>query len=64
MPIYTYRCEKCGHKWDDLRPVRRKDDPAKCPECGGAGVCEVSFRGHIQTKRSPFKSGAKFWGDK
>lgn len=34
MPIYEYRCRKCGHEFETLqrigaRPLR------KCPECSG-----------------------------
>ena len=33
MPLYDYRCEKCGH----FRAMRRMTEcgaPAPCPECG------------------------------
>ncbi len=33
MPTYEYRCESCGHQYEEFQsikdPVRRK-----CPECG------------------------------
>jgi putative FmdB family regulatory protein len=34
MPIYEYRCESCGDKFEKL--VRRSDDAleAGCPACG------------------------------
>ena len=34
MPIYTYICEKCGHKFDYFTQVI--DDPIKpvCEKCG------------------------------
>ena len=34
MPIYEYRCEDCGNKFEKL--VRRSDDTASiaCPSCG------------------------------
>lgn len=33
MPIYEYRCQKCGH---DLEVMQKISDPApvKCPSCG------------------------------
>ncbi len=33
MPIFDYRCGKCGHSFDALQKL---DEPAlkKCPECG------------------------------
>ena len=33
MPIYEYKCRKCGHTFDHL--ARKLSDTAeKCPECG------------------------------
>lgn len=32
MPLYDYRCEKCGHKQEHL--VKRDEvDSKKCPKC-------------------------------
>lgn len=33
MPIYVYRCPRCGTETDHRRPVGRRDDPARCPVC-------------------------------
>ena len=34
MPIYTYRCEKCGAQEEHLQKV--DDEPVEtCQECGG-----------------------------
>ncbi len=34
MPIYVYRCEKCGLQFEKFQHF--DDDPIKvCPECGG-----------------------------
>ncbi|HHO67884.1 MAG TPA: zinc ribbon domain-containing protein [Gammaproteobacteria bacterium] len=33
MPIYEYRCRKCGHEFEKLQKI--SDEPLKtCPECG------------------------------
>ena len=32
MPIYEYRCEDCGSKFEKL--VRRSGDKVECPSCG------------------------------
>jgi len=33
MPIYEYRCQKCGHIFEEF--VRFGDEPElKCPRCG------------------------------
>ncbi len=34
MPIYEYKCKKCGHRFEK---IQKFSDPLvkKCPECGG-----------------------------
>jgi putative FmdB family regulatory protein len=40
MPIYEYRCETCGHLYEEF--VRFGEDPdLKCPECGGLEASKV-----------------------
>jgi putative FmdB family regulatory protein len=40
MPIYEYRCQSCGHVYEEF--VRFGDDPElKCPECGGLEASKV-----------------------
>lgn len=34
MPIYEYRCEECGERFERLVPMREADQPAPCPRCG------------------------------
>ncbi|MBP8950903.1 MAG: zinc ribbon domain-containing protein [Armatimonadetes bacterium] len=34
MPIYEYRCRKCGSQFELLTDFRRRHDPADCPVCG------------------------------
>ena len=42
MPIYEYRCEACGDKFEKL--LRRSEDAMEsgCPAgmCGSPGMCE------------------------
>ncbi|MBI2165836.1 MAG: zinc ribbon domain-containing protein [Chloroflexi bacterium] len=35
MPIYEYRCSKCGHAFEQRRSFKEADAPAACPECQG-----------------------------
>ena len=37
MPIYEYRCIKCGEVFSALK-LAKKDDGAKCPDCGSSDV--------------------------
>ena len=34
MPLYEYLCEKCGHRFEEIRKFSDKQ-LKKCPECGG-----------------------------
>ena len=34
MPTYEYRCDGCGHVFEEFQSM--KDDPlSECPKCGG-----------------------------
>ena len=33
MPIYVYKCPKCGKEWERRKPMAEMDDE-KCPKCG------------------------------
>ena len=36
MPLFDYLCEKCGHEFEYLCSMERKDAPTEepCPNCG------------------------------
>lgn len=34
MPIYEYRCNKCGAEFEDLVSLSDRDTPRECPACG------------------------------
>lgn len=34
MPVYEYRCEKCGHVFDVFQRVGEGNEKLNCPECG------------------------------
>jgi len=34
MPIYEYRCRKCGSEFEQFRRIGDDDDDLKCPKCG------------------------------
>ncbi|BCX81672.1 hypothetical protein MIT9_P1250 [Methylomarinovum caldicuralii] len=67
MPIYEYRCQKCGHELEALQKV--SDPPlTECPECHaqslqklvsaagfrlkGTGWYETDFKGKAEKKRN------------
>jgi putative FmdB family regulatory protein len=33
MPLYEYRCESCGEKFEKLRRMREADSGLRCPKC-------------------------------
>ena len=41
MPTYDYRCEKCGHEFELMLPIARRNEPVETscaresPVCGG-----------------------------
>jgi putative FmdB family regulatory protein len=43
MPIYEYRCGKCGHEWSrqELLADHGRERPT-CPKCGAAAEQMVS----------------------
>lgn len=35
MPIYEYRCRRCGEIFEKIQKVGDEGDSLKCPYCGG-----------------------------
>ncbi len=33
MPLYEYRCEKCGERFEKLRRMQDADREVECPHC-------------------------------
>ncbi len=33
MPLYEYRCQKCGKTFEVLRRMRDIDNDLECPDC-------------------------------
>ncbi|TYP56663.1 FmdB family zinc ribbon protein [Thermosediminibacter litoriperuensis] len=33
MPVYEYKCEDCGHRFEVLRKLQERDEPIECPGC-------------------------------
>ena len=34
MPLYEYKCAKCGHRFEKIEPFSASE-VKKCPKCGG-----------------------------
>ena len=51
MPLYDYRCDACGHKFDELQKV--SDEPIRlCPSCGEEKARRVVSNSSFQLKGS------------
>lgn len=35
MPLYEYQCTGCGAILTELRSASQREDPVRCPHCGG-----------------------------
>ncbi len=40
MPIYEYRCDACGHRFERLQKMS-DPDPAHCPQCEAATISRL-----------------------
>ncbi|MGH8225780.1 MAG: FmdB family zinc ribbon protein [Gammaproteobacteria bacterium] len=40
MPIYEYRCDACGHKFERLQKMS-DPDPEHCPQCEAATISRL-----------------------
>lgn len=38
MPMYEYRCRKCGKRFEMLRRMQDADRDLECPDCRSAEV--------------------------
>ncbi len=63
MPIYEYRCERCGHELEAIQKM--SDEPLRdCPACGEAGLKKLISAAGFRLKgggwyETDFKSGKK-----
>jgi putative FmdB family regulatory protein len=38
MPLYEYRCVKCGQQYESYRRLTEEKKDEACPACGGRAV--------------------------
>jgi putative FmdB family regulatory protein len=50
LPLYEYKCEKCGHRFEKIEK-HSASEIKKCPECGANAPRQISAAG-IQFKGS------------
>ena len=49
MPIYEYRCEKCGHEFDIIQKMS-EDALTTCPVCSKASLIKLMSSSSFQLK--------------
>ncbi|NLJ50152.1 MAG: zinc ribbon domain-containing protein [Candidatus Atribacteria bacterium] len=42
MPLYEYRCQDCGKIYQDLLPLKERDQGNKCPFCGSRAAVRLN----------------------
>ncbi len=47
MPIYDFRCSKCGLEFEVSRPRDKAGDPVQCPQDGAEAVRIFSSLGFV-----------------
>ena len=50
LPLYEYKCEKCGHRFEKIEK-HNASEVKKCPKCGAKAPRQISAAG-IQFKGS------------
>jgi putative FmdB family regulatory protein len=58
MPLFEYRCETCGQRFEKLHKAEDAALPA-CPACGGTAATKLisSFSGIAPSSAGCFSSG-------
>jgi putative FmdB family regulatory protein len=52
MPTYSYRCEKCGKKFERTETISEHETAkSKCPKCGSKKVSVVPSRVYVVTSK-------------
>jgi len=52
MPTYEYRCEQCGHAFEQRESIAaREAAKPKCPKCGSEGVVRAFSAFYAKTSK-------------
>jgi len=57
MPIYEFRCKKCGHTFETLASINEDGSTLECPECGEASPEKLLSIFSASGTESPASSG-------
>lgn len=52
MPTYSYKCGKCGHRFQEILSFRAYEEgKRKCPKCGSGNVVQLLETFFAKTSR-------------
>ncbi|OFV87412.1 MAG: hypothetical protein A3J75_06010 [Acidobacteria bacterium RBG_16_68_9] len=59
MPIYEYRCGKCGAEFEELTLSRTSEEAVTCRSCGSSRVTRLlsAFAVHGAAEPAPAEAG-------
>ena len=49
MPMYDYKCKKCGYEFENLVSFSTKDKDVECPSCNNKGSKRLLCAPNIST---------------
>lgn len=62
MPLYEYRCGKCGQQFESYKRLTEEKKEETCPACGGRaerlGISLFSAKGRVASGGSSCGGGA------
>ena len=44
MPIYDYKCVKCGIRTENITSIAKREEPISCPHCGSVARYVIGDR--------------------
>lgn len=69
MPMYDYRCDGCGHIWEENLSMANREKPCKaaCPGCNKKGSVKKNVAGfpgvNVDTTLTPDKKTGGRWSE-
>lgn len=55
MPLYEFKCDGCGHEFEDLVSYADRDSERKCKQCGSSSKRKVASTFGVHSALSPSK---------
>lgn len=62
MPIYEYKCEKCGAVTERLQKSMQDEEKSTCSQCGSSKTSRILSMPFVSVKSSSSSQGATCCG--